>query len=500
MKEFLQMKNNKWALIKNDFEQTENIGEYIRKVCIDAWMTDDPDEDGTSIAYVCEGKEGVITVEYVDETAKEDNYAQAVIKYTIEQLEGADETHSPEQWYSEFVCNDCGTKFQLSIMDAKRNCPKCKSTNHTEASTNKQGGTWAIITHEYDRVEGDEPDFVKDNSTLIALVSASAEQEINILYVAEKAKNNELLQSLIDEAVESIKTNDQEALHSMQYAEFDSNEEKDTLIFSVVKKENMSEFGVSTIPTLTLLELIKIEDQKHYCREIYKDKNTKRLYCRHINDRYSKGVYVNHWNTFNGEPDCPLRNGVQITIGNQTFVIERDQFTDWAIEREKHLRPSTGRRTKISISEKTWIDLKEHPSMYRESTVIIHDGWEWNIGTIHNKKELEEVLNFLEIELTTIDNEVKYAQTGKIVFYNVSKNINNPCDGGFWNMEQLQEMSRGQKLKKFKGLSNGSLVDCYIGIGEDRIDIYRPNPNAKEVYQKLSQSEEINYRRNNWYL
>ena len=32
-------------------------------------------------------------------------------------------------------------------------------------------------------------------------------------------------------------------------------------------------------------------------------------------------------------------------------------------------------------------------------------------------------------------------------------------------MEQLKEMSKGQKLKKFKGLSNGSLVDCYVGRG-----------------------------------
>ncbi len=83
-----------------------------------------------------------------------------------------------------------------------------------------------------------------------------------------------------------------------------------------------------------MLDLIKIEDQTGNCREIYKDKNTKKLYCRHLNNRYSKGVYVNHWNTFTGEPDCPLKDGTRIKINNQLFIIERDSFTDWAIEKE----------------------------------------------------------------------------------------------------------------------------------------------------------------------
>ena len=163
------------------------------------------------------------------------------------------------------------------------------------------------------------------------------------------------------------------------------------------------------------------------------------------------------------------------------------------------MRTNTGRTTKISISEKTCTDINIHPAMQREEKIVIHDGWQWHIGTIHNEKDLKEVLNFLEIELADVEHEVKYNTTGKIVFYNLSKNINSPCDGGFWNIEQLQEMSQGQRLKKFKGLSNGSLVDCYVGIGENIIDIYRPNPNA-EVYQRMEFSEELNYRRNHWYL
>ena len=82
-----------------------------------------------------------------------------------------------------------------------------------------------------------------------------------------------------------------------------------------------------------MLDLIKIEEQTGQCRVNYQDKNTKRFYSRHIKDRYSKGIYVNHWNTFTGEPDCPLKNGTEIKIDDQLFIIERDSFTDWAIEK-----------------------------------------------------------------------------------------------------------------------------------------------------------------------
>lgn len=156
--------------------------------------------------------------------------------------------------------------------------------------------------------------------------------------------------------------------------------------------------------------------------------------------------------------------------------------------------------TRISISEKVCNDYNVHPAMQRRERIIIHDGWQRHIGRVHNEEQLQQVLNFLEIKLAGIDHEVEYDTTGKITFYNLSKNINDPCNGGFWDMEQLQEMSKGQKLKKFKGLSNGSLVDCYVGIGENVINIYRPNPNAKEVYQKMDFAEELEYRRNNWYL
>lgn len=164
------------------------------------------------------------------------------------------------------------------------------------------------------------------------------------------------------------------------------------------------------------------------------------------------------------------------------------------------MRTTTGRKTRVSISEKVCNRYDVQPAMRRETKIIIHDGWEWYLSRVENEKHLKEILEFLEIELTDIDHEVEHDTTGKVTFYNLSKNVNSPCDGGFWNIKQLKEMSKGLKLKKFKGLSNGSIVDCYAGIGENIVEIFRPNPNAKEVYNKMEHEDEMEYRRNNWYL
>ena len=58
----------------------------------------------------------------------------------------------------------------------------------------------------------------------------------------------------------------------------------------------------------------------------------------------------------------------------------------------------------------------------------------------------------------------------------------------FWEMAQVPT-----KAKKIKALSNGSLVDCYYTINKRIVKIYRPNPNAKAVYQPLDIYEHISY-------
>ena len=68
---------SKWSDIRCDFFDEEE-----EKYVVDAWRTDDDNEEGTVIAKL-DLADG--TVEYLDEDAKTDEYAQAVIKEMLEE-------------------------------------------------------------------------------------------------------------------------------------------------------------------------------------------------------------------------------------------------------------------------------------------------------------------------------------------------------------------------------------------------------------------------------
>lgn len=73
---------SKWAEIRNDYYDEEE-----KKVYIDAWKSDFDEEEGTVIAKVnYETKE----IEYLDNAAKTDDYAQEVINDTMEQIDNGD--------------------------------------------------------------------------------------------------------------------------------------------------------------------------------------------------------------------------------------------------------------------------------------------------------------------------------------------------------------------------------------------------------------------------
>ena len=68
---------SKWYEIKNEYIEN-NI------VFLDGYITEDPNEEGKVIAKV-----DLInrTVEYIDEDAKTDNYAQEVIQWSLDFIE-----------------------------------------------------------------------------------------------------------------------------------------------------------------------------------------------------------------------------------------------------------------------------------------------------------------------------------------------------------------------------------------------------------------------------
>lgn len=69
---------SKWAEIRNDF-----VCEDSHKIYIDAWITDDDSEDGVVIARIDADTKNI---EYFDDYARTDSYAQEIIMETIMEL------------------------------------------------------------------------------------------------------------------------------------------------------------------------------------------------------------------------------------------------------------------------------------------------------------------------------------------------------------------------------------------------------------------------------
>ncbi|WP_145142216.1 hypothetical protein [Paenibacillus sp. Y412MC10] len=59
----------------------------------------------------------------------------------------------------------------------------------------------------------------------------------------------------------------------------------------------------------------------------------------------------------------------------------------------------------------------------------------------------------------------------------------------FWSVSEIPA-----DAVKYKGLSNGSIVDCYYLKTESGSIVFRPNSNAKEVYKPLTLEEHISYQ------
>ena len=82
-----------WSEIKADYDEcegTQNVfpqsDDIVKCVCIDAWKTGDPDEEGCVIAKVILTKSGDCGVVYIDNVARSNAQAQEVIKETLRKM------------------------------------------------------------------------------------------------------------------------------------------------------------------------------------------------------------------------------------------------------------------------------------------------------------------------------------------------------------------------------------------------------------------------------
>ncbi len=77
----------KWSEIRNDnYEQSESM-DKDSFITIDAWLTEDDNEEGKVIARINCGTKEVI---YYDNDAKTDIYAQEMIKEVLDELNKVD--------------------------------------------------------------------------------------------------------------------------------------------------------------------------------------------------------------------------------------------------------------------------------------------------------------------------------------------------------------------------------------------------------------------------
>jgi len=81
--------NNYWSEIKADFDELDGFesgDDIIKCISVDAWKTDDPDEEGLVIAKVILTKSGDSGVVYIDNVARSNDRAQEVIKDILRKI------------------------------------------------------------------------------------------------------------------------------------------------------------------------------------------------------------------------------------------------------------------------------------------------------------------------------------------------------------------------------------------------------------------------------
>lgn len=108
----------------------------------------------------------------------------------------------------------------------------------------------------------------------------------------------------------------------------------------------------------------------------------------------------------------------------------------------------------------------------------------WGIG-YKAFRTLKGFKNFIKICNLKLKFKKKYynEKYGNIKVYNVLGNIE---ERFFWSLSEVPK-----EAVKYKDLCNGHYVDCYYLQTEEGTIIYKPNPNAKNVYKPLSLEDHL---------
>ena len=146
----------------------------------------------------------------------------------------------------------------------------------------------------------------------------------------------------------------------------------------------------------------------------------------------------------------------------------------------------------------TFLERPEESSIYNRydgynSPVVLHKDWNFHLGRFPSMEKLKVFMDFAGLELgELVDERDNVDQGGIYRRWNIEGEF---CDEHFSDPSQLPE-----DAKPFTGLSNGSLVTCYLVNKDGTLHIYRPNPNYPDIYKPLSVEDHIAYCRTNGYV
>lgn len=144
---------------------------------------------------------------------------------------------------------------------------------------------------------------------------------------------------------------------------------------------------------------------------------------------------------------------------------------------------------------------------YHRAKYIIHGTDGYHVAEFNTKEALDLFLNTLGIEISFVEKKrAMFDEGAEIEYYSLSLQIvagavNHEeygiVNGYFWHLSQLPEGVMPIPL-----LSNGSIVTGYFlnmsEFGGEHVYIYRPNPNAKEVYKPLPTKKHIEFVNKYW--
>lgn len=132
-----------------------------------------------------------------------------------------------------------------------------------------------------------------------------------------------------------------------------------------------------------------------------------------------------------------------------------------------------------------YISMVEKTCDKRDSLIVLHRDWQWYFGRFNNIDQLNFLSDLLGFTYE-LHEERNTPTNGIYKTFKMSHELND--NKHFFKLSELPE-----GVKPFKALSNGSIVTCYFLNDGETIHIYRPNPNAKEVYKPLEISEHISH-------